>query len=131
MTINHYLQLCVSIVILIKNHNFKLKLFWWIFFNYKGLKSTMTSWAWQSCVDSLSTFINLVENHFWLYLTKNMDLIVGGKKQKKTKFITSICVLVHLAIFHQVLSELGQIYHGESDWPFNEQRSFVRNKWIH
>jgi hypothetical protein len=39
-----------------------------------------------------------------------------------------ICVLVHLVIFHQVLGEFGQIYHGESDRPFNEQRPIVMDK---
>jgi hypothetical protein len=51
-----------------------------------------------------------------------------GRRKKKKYVYMSICVSVHLAIFHQVLGELGQIYHGKSDRPFNEQRPIVMDK---
>jgi len=51
-----------------------------------------------------------------------------GRRKKKKYVYMLICVLVHLAIFRQVFGELGQIYHGESDRPFNEQRPIVMDK---
>jgi hypothetical protein len=39
-----------------------------------------------------------------------------------------ICILIHLAIFHQVLSEFGQIYHCESDDPLMNENTIVMDK---
>jgi hypothetical protein len=40
---------------------------------------------------------------------------MGNKKEKETKKknITPMCVLIHF-LFHYILNELKQIYHGES-----------------
>ncbi len=51
--------------------------------------------------------------------------MVGGKKQKIFFFIMPICVPVHLAIFHQILSELGQIYHGGCDDPLMNKNQLL------
>ncbi len=51
--------------------------------------------------------------------------MVGGKKQKKKKIIMPICVLVYLAIFHQVLNEFGQIYHGGCDDPLMNKNQLL------
>jgi hypothetical protein len=45
-------------------------------------------------------------------------------------FTTSICVQVHF-ILHYNLSEIGQIYCGESAQPLNKQGLIAMNRLIH
>jgi hypothetical protein len=34
-------------------------------------------------------------------------------------------------VLYYILSEIGQIYHGESGQPFIKQEPIVMDKWIH
>jgi hypothetical protein len=44
--------------------------------------------------------------------------------------ITPICIEVH-HVFHLILNELEQIYHGKSAQPYNKMGLIISNKRIH
>jgi hypothetical protein len=49
---------------------------------------------------------------------------------KGYKYTTPICIQIHY-VFHFILIEIEQIYHGENGQPFSKRRLVAMDKQIH